>query len=70
MGKVNFHVVRSALLAVFCLQNLKFLLVIFADQVLIFPTFFDVFVGGPLQSFVVDICIFSSPVFEFVVAAE
>ena len=70
MGKVNFHVKRSALLAAFCLQNLKFLHVIFADQVLTFPTFFGVFVGGPLQSSLVDVCISNSPVFEFVVAAE
>ena len=36
--------------AVFCLQNLICLLFIFADQVFIDPTFFGIFVCGPLQS--------------------
>ena len=45
--KVNFHSVRSTL------QNLICLLAIFADQVFIDPTFFGIFVCGPLQSFVV-----------------
>ena len=43
-------------IAVFCLQNLirlKCLLVIFADQVFIDPTFFGICGCGPLQSFVV-----------------
>ena len=40
-------------MAVFCLQNLIYLLVIFADQVLLDPTFCGIFVCGPLQSFVV-----------------
>ena len=39
-----------------CLQNLICLLLIFADQVFIEPTFFGIFVCGPLQSFVVNIC--------------
>ena len=43
-------------IAVFCLQNLICLLVIFADQVFIDPTFFGIFVCGPLQSFVVNVC--------------
>ena len=34
-------------IAVFCLQNLTFLLVIFADEVFIDPTF-GIFVRGPL----------------------
>ena len=50
--RVIFHVVRS----VFCLQNLICLLFIFADQVFIDPTFFGIFVCGPLQSFVVNVC--------------
>ena len=29
---------------------------IFADQVFIDPTFFGIFVCGPLQSFVVNVC--------------
>ena len=41
--------------AVFCLQNLICLLFIFADQVFIDPTFFGIFVCGPLQSFVVNV---------------
>ena len=43
-------------IAVFCLQNLICLLFIFADQVFIDPTFFGIFVCGPLQSFVVNVC--------------
>ena len=43
-------------IAVFCLQNLICLLVIFADQVFIDPTFFGIFVCSPLQSFVVNVC--------------
>ena len=43
-------------IAVFCLQNLICLLFIFADQVFIDPTFFGIFVCGPLQSFVVIVC--------------
>ena len=42
-------------IAVFCLQNLICLLFIFADQVFIDPTFFGIFVCGPLQSFVVNV---------------
>ena len=42
-------------IAVFCLQNLVFLLVIFADEVFIDPTFFGIFVCGPFQSFVVNV---------------
>ena len=41
---------------VFCLQNLICLLFIFADQVFIDPTFSGIFVCGPLQSFVVNVC--------------
>ena len=48
--RVHFHVVRSAL------QNLICLLFIFADQVFIDPTFSGIFVCGPLQSFVVNVC--------------
>ena len=43
-------------IAVFCLQNFIRLLFIFADQVFIDPTFFGIFVCGPLQSFVVNVC--------------
>ena len=43
-------------IAVFCLQNLICLLFIFADQVFIDPTFSGIFVCGPLQSFVVNVC--------------
>ena len=32
------------------------LLLIFADQVFIDPTFFGIFVCGPLQSFLVNVC--------------
>ena len=42
-------------IAAFCLQNLICLLFIFADQVFIDPTFFGIFVCGPLQSFVVNV---------------
>ena len=38
------------------MQNLICLLVIFADQVFIDPTFFGIFVCSPLQSFVVNVC--------------
>jgi len=38
------------------LQNLICLLFIFADQVFIDPTFSGIFVCGPLQSFVVNVC--------------
>ena len=43
-------------IAVFCLQNLICLLFLFADQVFIDPAFFGIFVCGPLQSFVVNVC--------------
>ena len=46
----------SGCYAVFCLQNLISLLFIFADQVFIDPTFSGIFVCGPLQSFVVNVC--------------
>ena len=36
--------------------NLICLLFIFADQVFIDPTFLGIFVCGPLQSFVVNVC--------------
>ena len=45
-------------IAVFCLQNFICLLFIFADQVFIDPTFSGIFVCGPLQSFVVNVCPF------------
>ena len=48
--RVNFHVVRSALQYSVCI------LFIFADQVFIDPTFSGIFVCGPLQSFVVNVC--------------
>ena len=38
--------------------NFYFLLFIFADQVFIDPTFSGIFVCGPLQSFVVNVCNF------------
>jgi len=41
------------------LQNLICLLFIFADQVFIDPTFSGIFVCGPLQSFVVNVCTLS-----------
>ena len=44
----------SISIAVFCLQNSIRLLVIFADQVFIDPSFLGIFVYGPLQSFVVN----------------
>ena len=51
------YFLRSTIsIAVFCLQNLICLLFIFADQVFIDPTFFGIFVCGPLQSFVVNVC--------------
>ena len=31
-------------------------IIIFADQVFIDPTFFGIFVCGPLQSFMVNVC--------------
>ena len=43
-------------IAVFCFQNLICLLFIFAYQVFIDPTFSGIFVCGPLQSFVVNVC--------------
>ena len=43
-------------IAVFCLQTLLCLLVIFADQVFIDPPFLGIFVYGPLHSFTV-LCI-------------
>ena len=44
--------------AVFCLQNLICLLFIFADQVFIDPTFFGIFVCGPMQSLVVNVVLY------------
>ena len=44
----------SISIAVFCLQNLICLLVIFTDQVFIDPSFLGIFVYGRLQSFVVN----------------
>ena len=38
------------------LQRPQSLLVIFTDQVLLDPTFCGIFVCGPLQSFVVNVC--------------
>ena len=53
-GKWSIIFSRSTIsIAVFCLQNLICLLFIFADQVFIDPTFFGIFVCGPLQSLVV-----------------
>ena len=43
-------------ITVFCLQNLICLLFSFADQVFIDPTFSGIFVCGPLQCFVVNVC--------------
>ena len=40
------------IIAVFCLQNL----ICLSDQVFIDPTFFGIFVCGPLQSLVVNVC--------------
>jgi len=45
---------HSISIAVFCLQNLICLLVIFADQVFKDPPFLGIFVYGPLYSFVVN----------------
>ena len=45
-------------IVVFCLQNLICLLVIFADQAFIDPTFFGIFVCGPLQYFVVNVVLY------------
>ena len=53
--RVNFHLVRSALQYSAC-GNFICLLFIFADQVFIDPTFSGIFVCGPLQSFVVNVC--------------
>ena len=44
-------------IAVFCSRNLKCLLVIFADQVFIDPTFLGTFVCSPLRSSVVNVYI-------------
>ena len=52
-------------IAVFCLQNLICLLVIFADQVFIDPTFLGIFLCGPLQSFVVNVCKSVKPCSQF-----
>ena len=49
------RVVKTANHAPPSLQNLICLLFIFADQVFIDPTFFSIFVCGPLQSFVVNV---------------
>ena len=37
-------------------QNLYVYIIIFADQVFIDPTFYGIFVCGPLQSLVVNVC--------------
>ena len=51
------YFLRSTIsIAAFCLQNLIRLLFIFADQVFIDPMFFGIFVFGPLQSSVVNVC--------------
>ena len=56
--RVNFHVVRSPLQYSAC-RILKYVyIIIFADQVFIDPTFFGIFVCGPLQSLVVNVCNF------------
>ena len=53
-------------IAVLCLQNLKCLLVlIFADQIFVDPTFFSMFVCGPFQSFVVNVCTFLRRFFPY-----
>ena len=52
-------------IAVFRLQNLKCLLVIFADQIFVDPTFFSMFVCGPLQSFTVNVCTFLRRFFSY-----
>ena len=56
--RVNFHVVRRALQYSACRFCNVYVLVIFADHIFIDPTFFDIFVCGPLQSFVVNVCTF------------
>ena len=53
--RVNFHVVRSALQCSSC-RILYVYIIIFPDQVFIDPTFFGIFVSGPLQSFMVYVC--------------
>ena len=40
----------------FCKQNTAILIVLRENQVFIDPTFFGIFVCGPLQSFVVNVC--------------
>ena len=55
--RVNFHVVRSALQYSACRISCVYIIIIFADQVFIDPTFFGIFVCGPLQSFEVNFCI-------------
>ena len=52
---VKFHVVRSALQYSAC-RILYVYIFIFADQVFTDPTFFGIFVCGPLQFFVVNVC--------------
>ena len=53
--RVNFHVVRSALQ--YSAGRIKYVYInIFANQVFIDPTFFGIFVCGPLQSLVVNVC--------------
>ena len=47
----------------FCLQNLICHIIIFADQVFIDPTFFGIFVCGPLQSLVVYVCAWCKSIF-------
>ena len=62
--RVNFHVVRSALQYSAC--RIKYVHnIIFADQVFIDPAFFSIFVCGPLQSLVVNVCIIISSIFFF-----
>ena len=58
ISMISFTTISIA--AVFCFQNLICLLFIFADQVFIDPTLFGIFVCGPLQSFVVNICSFTT----------
>ena len=53
--RVNFHVVRSALQSDSACRIQYVYIIIFADQVFIDPTFFGIFVCGPLQSFVVNV---------------
>ena len=52
---VKFHVVRSALQYSAC-RILYVYIFFFADQVFTDPTFFGIFVCGPLQSLVVNVC--------------